>query len=371
MLLAAAVVAAAACTEDPLYVQPMNTIEVNAPGSMTPTATAQITLPIRSELTEEEMDRRAELVMDLGVADADIPFVTRDDLDVSIEWTVTNQEDTDGIIRIDVNGSNEYVEYVPALFVIDPEEMEEPPPLMGDVPQTVPGSGSLSGVFREDQLFEAGVDLELIGRQMPPLSPFAAVLEVHEDTTEFNNGTVTIPDELFASMIRFDITLEADRHMIMEYTVRVRDHHDPDLIVDNCLDEEEVLNQTQPECGALRVFAPVTIDPFGMMMMPRARDSPGRLRYDSNDEVGPALRRAQLRTRCQFAGSCRYADGIQGSVRRSRTRCNQVRRQRQPVLGPGTVARPARRLRPVFVAVGGLARGHVDARGQRPAAAGG
>jgi hypothetical protein len=263
----AALAATAGCTEDPLYVQPVNSIEVNAPGTMTPTATAQITLPIRSELTDEEIDERAQLVMDLGVADGDIPFVPRKDLDISIEWTVTNQEDSDGIVRIDINGANEYVAYVPALFVVDPEEMEEPPPLIGDVPLTVRAGDSLNGVFREDQLWEAAVDLELIGRANPPLSPFAAVLEVHEEMTEFSGVSgATIPDELFASMIRFDITVEADRHMVMEYAIRVRDRRDPNLIVAECLDEEQVLNPTLPECSALRAFAPTTINPYGLTL---------------------------------------------------------------------------------------------------------
>ncbi len=265
VLFGALALSLSACTEDPLYIQPVNTLEVNDNGSPG-TATAQITLPIRDDLTREEMEERADLVMELGVTDADIPFVRRDDLAISIEWTVRNEADVDGTMRIDVNGSNEYVEYVPALFVVDEEEMEEPPPLLGDVPIIVPAGDTISGVFREDQLFEAAIDLELIGRANPALSPFAAVLEVHEDMTEFDMGGVTIPEKLFASMIRFDLSLEADTHMVMEFAVRVRDSRDPDLVVSECLDEQEVLTPTQPECMALRVFTPTTIDPFGMLM---------------------------------------------------------------------------------------------------------
>lgn len=266
----ATLAAAVGCTEDPVYVQPVNAIEANASGAADPVGTATITLPIRAELTDEEMDERAQLVEDLGVTDADIPFVTSDDLDISIEWTVTNNNtDVAGEMRIDINGANEYVEYVPVLFVVDEEEMEEPPPLIGDVPISVEPGATISGVIREDQIYEADVDLELIGRANPALTPFAAMLAVHEDTEEFDLGGTPIPSQLFASMIRFTISLEATTNMVMLYTIRVRDHRTPDLIVKECLDEQEVLTPTLEECMALRQFAPVLIDPFGLgAMMP-------------------------------------------------------------------------------------------------------
>lgn len=259
--------ASVGCTEDPLYIQPVSTIEVNAPGSTVNTATAQLTLPVRSEFEDDEITEREDLAAELGVAETDIPWPSREDIDVSIEWTIRNLSDQNGTIRIDINGANEYFEYVPALFVVDPDEMEEPPPLMGDVPLMVDAGQTISGVFREDQLQEASIDLDLISRAEPVLSPFEALLAIHEDMQEFVlTGGVTVPKELFAHMTRFDITLESDRHMVMEFAVRVRDHRDPNLIVDECLNEEDVLNQT-PDCTGLRVFTPTTIDPYGLAGM--------------------------------------------------------------------------------------------------------
>jgi len=268
--LMAALAATTGCTDDPLYIQPVSAIEVNAPGTMANTATVQLTLPVRAlaDLEADEIAERQALALELGVADADIPWPSREDIDVSIEWTIRNLEAVDGEARIDVNGANEYFEYVPALFVIDPDEMEEPPPLMGDIPLQVPASSTITGVFREDQLQEASLDLELISRADPTLTPFAALLAIHEDMQEFvMTGGTTIPKELFAHLVRLDITLEGDRHMVMEFAVRVRDHRNPNLIVDECLDENEVLNPTLDACMALRQFAPVTIDPFGLAGM--------------------------------------------------------------------------------------------------------
>src|SRR5262245_56294377 len=114
-MMMASLAALVGCADDPLYIQPAMTIEANADGMGTP-GMGTLTLPIRTELSDEELDDRAQLAMDLGVTDADIPFAPRDDLAISIEWSVENLGDVDGTMRIDLNGASEYVAYVPALF---------------------------------------------------------------------------------------------------------------------------------------------------------------------------------------------------------------------------------------------------------------
>lgn len=220
-----------ACAEDPQYLQPGQALEVGVPDSMVNTATAQITLPVRVEL-EEEAAERAELAAELGV---DVPYVRMDDLSISIEWTIKNLEESDGTARIMVNGGNEWFSYVPNVFVVDPEEDEEPPPLMGDIPLAIPAGTTRTGVFREDQLLEAAIDLELITRGAT--NPFAAMLQVHEDTTEIVDpaGGAVIPREAFAHLVQYDLAFTADRHMVLEYTVRVRDHRSPGLLHDELM----------------------------------------------------------------------------------------------------------------------------------------
>jgi hypothetical protein len=214
---------ATACTDDPVYLAGPAPIEVGADG-MTFAASAQLTLPVRLE-TSDERTARAELEAELG---AMVSFVTRDDLDVSIEWTITNLTAVDGTARIQVNGANEWFGYQPLAFVIDPDDEEAPPPLAGDVPYTIPGDGSRSGMVREDELAEASLDLELITRG--GLSPFAALLEVHEDLAELDAGGARIPTASLAHLVRLDLTLLADRHMTLDYTVRVRDRRRPRLL---------------------------------------------------------------------------------------------------------------------------------------------
>jgi len=231
--LAAAVLAAglaAGCIEDPVYIRaPMQAgLEVGIEGSDVFEASTSIDLPIKLE-TPEDADQRAMLAAELGV---EVPYVRIGDLEVSIEWTIKNLAQSEGEARIDVNGGNQYWYYVPTDFVIDPQQDEEPPPLMGDIPQRIAADQTLSGVFREDQIREASIDLEQITRG--GINPFAALLIVNEDDPGVTIPPTLVPFEDLGQMIRFDITFSADRHMIMEYAIRVRDRRGllHDLLLD-------------------------------------------------------------------------------------------------------------------------------------------
>jgi hypothetical protein len=78
------------------------------------------------------------------------------------------------------------------------------------------------------------------------------VLQVNEDLEEIVDTAsgVAIPAALFAGMIRFDLVFAADRHMVLEYAVRVRDHRG--LLADALLAADP---------GELTGFAPVDFTP--------------------------------------------------------------------------------------------------------------
>ena len=99
-----------ACTDDPRYLAPAESLEVGIPGTDIGTATTQIVLPIRLEEEREAM-LRGEREAELGFM---IPFVRRDDLDISLEWSIRNLDpDNQAVVRIHINGANEYFAYVP------------------------------------------------------------------------------------------------------------------------------------------------------------------------------------------------------------------------------------------------------------------
>lgn len=215
-----AAAALAGCTTDPQYIPGPTAIEVAADPMAPTTATATLTLPIKPETMEDAM-ARATRETELGV---ELAYVRVGDLDVSVEWTVKNLTSAPARATVKVDGGNQFFFYVPSNFVIDPDEDEVPPSLAGGIPFTVPGDGTVSGVVREDALREASLDLEAITRGM--VNPFAAVLNINEDDPTIPVGAVQIPQDAAAQMIRYDVTIESNAHMVLEYSIRVRDRRD-------------------------------------------------------------------------------------------------------------------------------------------------
>jgi hypothetical protein len=238
---------AAGCGEDPLYVQPPTALEVIPDGEAN-TASATLTLPVQLESEQARM-KRAALATELGLAFEDVPYVKLDDLSVSLEFSIKNLDPDEGLARVFLNGGNELFFYVPLDFVVDPDEDPTPPPLAGDIPIPIAASGIVEGIFTEDRLEEAAIDLEIITRGAA--NPFAAMLQVDEDTAELTTATgAVIPRQVFGQLVRFDLTFEASTHMVLEYNVRVRDHRG--ILHDDLLDAP---------AGELTAFAPVEFVP--------------------------------------------------------------------------------------------------------------
>jgi hypothetical protein len=214
-----AALAAAACGSDPRYLPSPVAIEVGNGPDGARSGTSSLTLPIERESNADRMARDG-LAAALG---APVPYVRLDDLDVELEYTIKNLTGEAGQARVNLTGASELFAYVPVAFVLDPDEDDEPPPLAGNIPIELGPDEVVSGVLREDQLREASLDLELITRG--GLNPFAAILVRHEDEpaiTLVPEG-VTAPLDRLGHLIRFDVTFVADRHMVLEWAVRVRD----------------------------------------------------------------------------------------------------------------------------------------------------
>lgn len=263
----------AACATDPQYIQPPMGIEVGTgqPDDMG-VGTATLLLPYDATFLnglDYQRDREAFLTelnarVDPDVTADQLPLVRLDQVDISIEWTIRNLSEEAGEARINVNGGNQYYVYLPGNFIVeDEEEGAVPPPLAGNIPIDIPALGDVTGVFREDQIREAALDLDLITRGL--LNPFAALLVTHEDIRNTSEIDFTpyppdqdpppvapppMPIEIFAQFVQFDITFTANRHMVLEYAVRVRD---PDGVF-----HEELLDAPSEE---LMTFAPAIYVP--------------------------------------------------------------------------------------------------------------
>lgn len=237
----------AACTADPVYIEPeMALTDGNNNDPDVVPMVAAFELPFRLE-ESDEADERAALATQLGI---DVPYVRRNDLHLSLEWSLENLEDADAQTRIFLNGANEYFSYVPQNFVVDEDE-PSPPPLLGDIPLLVPAGETITGVFREDQLREAAIDLELITRG--GLNPFAAMLEFHEDLESIEvEGAAPIPARAMAHLVRIDLSLVSNRRVRLRYAARVRSERRPNYIHDEGL---------AAPADELTVFAPVEFVP--------------------------------------------------------------------------------------------------------------
>ncbi len=258
---------AGACTNDPLYIPGAMALEAgmdDGAGGLIE-ARSSLQLPIKTETPLDAQTRGTRS----GSLMVDVPYVKVGDLEVSVEWTIQNLDSTEGQARIQLNGANEFYDYDPALLAAGIDEDDpQPPGLEGDVPLHVPPGGRISGLFREDQLREASIDLDGITRGN--VNPFRATLTVDKNLTAFSELTalvydengeplpqestgVVYPREAFAGIVRVDLVFKPDRPMVLEYVVRVRDVRG---IMHELLDAAVV-----EAPGELHTFAPMTYAP--------------------------------------------------------------------------------------------------------------
>jgi hypothetical protein len=217
----------------------------------------QLHIPVMPEADWDAIDqaRRIELqdTMDRTNAGVVVPVVRLEHYAISVEWIVRNLENMDGTFRVDLNGANEEFAYDNSMVMRADDEDPPPPPLAGDIPTKIGPMGTVSGVFREDQLVEAAIDLDQITRAN--VNPFAAMLTINKNddviaeqypttydpaTGETTGGGPTgleIPKDAWRQIVRIDINFRPDRRMEIEFAVRLRVHtpviHDEGLNAPN------------------------------------------------------------------------------------------------------------------------------------------
>lgn len=206
-------------------------------------AKGSLHVPLKPESLWRARDRatRAEIQMKVP-ADVEVPIFRLDQYDLEVEWKVTNLDAMPSKFRVDLNGANETYTYDPSMIVLDPGDDEAPPapPLAGNIPIDIKGNATVSGVFREDQLLEAAIDLDQISRGN--VNPFAATLTVSKNADMFQpltaavydpqTGDVTpgmptgsaVPRAAFRQLVRVDIVFKPETQMTLDYTLRVREH---------------------------------------------------------------------------------------------------------------------------------------------------
>ena len=241
--LSSVVVVLVACNaNDPVYIQAPMTMEagVSDPTNMgmLTQAKASLQLPIK---TETAADKKARDALSARLAPIQVPYVKVGDLELDVEWTITNLDTKPGQAKIQLNGASEFFSYDPSIIILAPPDAEDPPKnpgLTGDIPIDVPAGGTVSGLFTEDDLREASIDIDQVTRGN--VNPFRAVQTVSKNALSFQPVTPPalgadgelappspvgppVPREAFAEMVRIDLVFKPDRHMTLSFNVRVRD----------------------------------------------------------------------------------------------------------------------------------------------------
>lgn len=200
--------------------------------------------PPDATLTKQRADLQATMPSDVVV-----PAYRLDQYDLSVEYVVTNLDDRPGQFKIQLNGANEEAAWDPSLIMPADEEDPPAPPLAGGIPTDIAAKGQVTGVFREDQLIEAAIDLDQITRGN--INPFAATLRINKDADSIQPLTPAqppppgsneppmqmpmgspVPRAAFRHLVRVDLVLQtlgvpADQpapHLTMEYSLRIRPH---------------------------------------------------------------------------------------------------------------------------------------------------
>jgi hypothetical protein len=183
-----------------------------------------VRLPRGSEARALRSEQRSKM---LPMA---VPWAAMRDFDVEIEWSLKNLEGHDTTAQLTLLGGNEFGDYRPMLFIdanANVEDQTPPPPLLGGTPMTLKAGEVHNGIWREDEIAEASLDLEAITRYPSADGAMNTPFEVLEHNSTVDRiGLDGIPaNDVTPMMVRYQLDLSADGHAVCDYTVRVRDHN--------------------------------------------------------------------------------------------------------------------------------------------------
>ena len=233
---------------DPTYLQETRPLDTQMPMAMAgmqangqQTDQALYVLPVRRPSQTERQSLQTEQ-MKKGLP-MQVPWAATRDFDVEIEYSLKNLESTTTTTSLTLIGGNEVGDYQPMLFInpaANANDQTPPPALLGGTPVTLMPGEVRSGVWREDELGEASLDLEAITRYPSADGAMATPFEVIEHNSTVDKvGLDGIPaNDVTPMMVRYNLNLSADGHVVCDYTIRVRDHNgklakptDPNLYI--------------------------------------------------------------------------------------------------------------------------------------------
>jgi hypothetical protein len=202
------------------FTPPMGAIESGQPDAGAEIATV-VVLPFRPPTDAEQ----AKLGQESETLGFKAPWLRRDQVALSIQYSITNLDKQAGKAQIFLDGANEFTTYdraalqAAAQAVAKNNDQVIVLPLFQTIPVAIASGETKTGTIREDDFAEAELDLDAIGRWM---APPAAVLINASEVNPIGLEHVP-PNEVVPAMFQLHVALVAEQRMRLDFLVRVRD----------------------------------------------------------------------------------------------------------------------------------------------------
>lgn len=222
-LLPLAAVACMNANEPTYFPPPAGPLEAGGTGQPG-NVSAEIVLPFRPP----DAANQAEIDATTNHLGFGAPWLSRGDVAISLQYTITNLSDQAGRAQLFIDGASEFASYdaaalraAQAMAGVNQEDIIVMSLITG-IPVNIQAGKHLSGIVREDEFAEAALDLDAIGRWTA--TPAAVLINASEANPIGLDGVP--PNVVVPSLFRVNLTFTASTHMRLDFLVRVRDDKD-------------------------------------------------------------------------------------------------------------------------------------------------
>jgi hypothetical protein len=148
-----------------------------------------------------------------------LPWVERAELELQVDFTLSNLDDKPHDAAVIINGANEFHEYVPGVSVTERSVL--PLHSQWERSYTLAAKSRITGTVREEELDEAAVDLATVVNGAPS----------SDEVVYFENKSATDPRSMKyippvipgLTALRLGVRTTESMSLLLEATVRVRD----------------------------------------------------------------------------------------------------------------------------------------------------
>ena len=176
---------------------------------------------VEIDFREPTPEEAAELgnLAGMSVPWSTLPYVRRGDIEVQIDWTLSNVSESTLQTEIIVNGFNEFDEYNPGVQIVDDEVLADFSQWERSI-RLGPGERR-SGTIREEELDEVAVDLATVVNGVTNANQ---IVYFENQSDHDRRAQMFMPDVIPAlTGVRVGLRSDAAEPVVLEITVRVRD----------------------------------------------------------------------------------------------------------------------------------------------------